>query len=380
VFGRADSSKGRAVEGLATAASGPTRGVRGFAESDSGIGVLGIGDTGVVGRSNTGGDAVVAQGDAKVTEFLDVAQVGTRDDTALELDVNGQRALRIEPTFLGTPSTANIVGGNPFNSAASGVEGATIAGGGFDDRTYQVPNTVEGNYGTVGGGIDNTASGLIATVPGGAGNTASGEYSFAAGRNAKAEHDGAFVFGDKSSTQIKSNSADEVRSQMPMYAPSFNTTSARAKKTAVESVNAPDVLERVEDLDVNTWELDHQDDGRHMGPMAGEFADAFELGDDNEHIATVDADGVALAAIQGLATRLNEKDERIVELEAEAETVRDEAETAREEAATAREENAEQADTIDELKAENEELREQTRELAARLEAVENQLDPVAAD
>ena len=98
---------------------------------------------------------------------------------------------------------------------------------------------------------------------------------------------------------------------MPIYAPAFNTTSARAKKTAVESVNSPDVLERVEDLDVNTWELDHQDDGRHMGPMAEEFAAAFELGDGDDHIATVDADGVALAAIQGLADRLDDENERL---------------------------------------------------------------------
>jgi hypothetical protein len=139
---------------------------------------------------------------------------------------------------------------------------------------------------------------------------------------------------------------------MPMYAPAFNTTSARAKKSAVKPVAPPEVLDRVESLDVSTWELDHQDDGRHMGPMAEDFADAFELGNDDEHIATVDADGVALAAIQGLADRLGEKDDRIEELESEAEA--------------AREENAELEATIDDL--------------AARLEAVENQLDPVAAD
>ena len=85
-----------------------------------------------------------------------------------------------------------------------------------------------------------------------------------------------------------------------------------------------------------------------------------------EHIASLDTGGVALAAIQGLADRIEEKNDRIDELEAQAET-------AREEAATAREQNTELESTIDDL-------REQNADLAARLEAVENQLDPVAAD
>jgi hypothetical protein len=37
-----------------------------------------------------------------------------------------------------------------------------------------------------------------------------------------------------------------------------------------------------------------------MGPMAQDFYTAFGLGEDDRHITTVDADGVALAAIQAL--------------------------------------------------------------------------------
>ena len=37
-----------------------------------------------------------------------------------------------------------------------------------------------------------------------------------------------------------------------------------------------------------------------MGPTAQDFYAAFGLGEDERHISTVDADGVALAAIQGL--------------------------------------------------------------------------------
>ena len=49
-----------------------------------------------------------------------------------------------------------------------------------------------------------------------------------------------------------------------------------------------------------------------MGPMAQDFYAAFGLGADDRHIVTVDADGVALAAIQGLRDMLREKDAEIV--------------------------------------------------------------------
>jgi hypothetical protein len=40
--------------------------------------------------------------------------------------------------------------------------------------------------------------------------------------------------------------------------------------------------------------------------MAQDFHAAFQVGDDDKHIATVDADGVALAAIQGLQASTGE--------------------------------------------------------------------------
>ena len=158
-------------------------------------------------------------------------------------------------------------------------------------------------------------------VPGGEDNTARGAYSFAAGREARAEHDGSVVdgsvvFGDATETEISSEGANEFRSQMPMFAPGFNATSARTKKRAFGSVSPESVLETVTDLEVSTWEYTDTDSGRHMGPMAGEFREAFGLGDDNGTISSIDADGVAFAAIQGLANQLERKTERIEDLEA----------------------------------------------------------------
>jgi len=81
--------------------------------------------------------------------------------------------------------TSSIGGG--FSNRAAG-DSATVGGGDF--------NTANGDSSTVGGGQDNSADGLAATVPGGSGNSADGWYSFAAGRQAKANHDGTFVWAD----------------------------------------------------------------------------------------------------------------------------------------------------------------------------------------
>ena len=61
------------------------------------------------------------------------------------------------------------------------------------------------------------------------------------------------------------------------------------------------VLDRVVAMPLATWNYKEQDDSiRHMGPMAQDFHAAFGLGVSDKLIDTVDPDGVALAAIQGL--------------------------------------------------------------------------------
>ena len=60
------------------------------------------------------------------------------------------------------------------------------------------------------------------------------------------------------------------------------------------------------ELPLTTWNYKADTGTRHLGPMAQDFFAAFGIGPDDQHIATVDADGVALAAIQGLHQKLEE--------------------------------------------------------------------------
>ncbi len=118
------------------------------------------------------------------------------------------------------------------------------------------------------------------------------------------------TFAVDSESPLLTIESDKITSEVDIHAPEIHTTSAQAAKTAIEPVDTAAVLSSVESLSVHTWEFTDGDGRRHMGPMAGDFSAAFGLGDDADSIATVDADGVALAAIKGLADRLRETNER----------------------------------------------------------------------
>jgi len=128
-----------------------------------------------------------------------------------------------------TASEFATVGGGAQNTASD--PATTISGG--DD------NTASGEFATVGGGLENRASGEFATISGGEGNIASGQsatvcggesnsatnqdatvcggeentaggaFSFAAGSQAEALHDGAFVWADSQGGAFSSTAANQ---------------------------------------------------------------------------------------------------------------------------------------------------------------------------
>ena len=95
--------------------------------------------------------------------------VGTVDAQPLELRVNRQRVQRYEPGSSGSP---NLVGGSGSNAASAQIKGGTIAGGGSPSSL----NTVTGDFGTVGGGMNNSTAGF-GVIAGGEMNSASGDHA-----------------------------------------------------------------------------------------------------------------------------------------------------------------------------------------------------------
>ena len=231
------------------------------------------------------------------------------------------------------------VGGGSGN-AVSGLA-ATVAGG--------TANIVSGLAATVAGGAENIASGIYSFVGGGYSNSASGAYSVALGKNAGALHHGCFIWSDNSSadpTSCFANNEFVARALGGFYfftsgTNDFNYAGARLApntgawaaysdrngKEDVEPVDPRAVLEKLASVPMATWRWKNEDARhRHMGPMAQDFYEAFGLGADGTHIVTVDADGVALAAIQGLYQQLRhelqERDARIALQQVAIETQR----------------------------------------------------------
>ena len=89
-------------------------------------------------------------------------------------------------------------------------------------------------------------------------------------------------------------------------ATAFNPPSDRNLKENFAPVSPREVLEKVAALPISRWNFIGDVATPHVGPMAQDFHAAFRVGTDDRHIATVDADGVALAAIQGLNQKLEQ--------------------------------------------------------------------------
>ncbi len=217
----------------------------------------------------------------------------------------------------------NETSGHAWQSAdgiITHVDTGTVGGGSFNYASWSA---------TVGGGTRNRAIGQGATVPGGSDNDA-GSYSFAAGRRAKANAPGCFVWGDSTNDDIICSLGNQWLARTSggahfytsadlstgVYVPagggSWSSVSDRNLKEHIKTVDSREVLALLQSVPVTTWNYRTQDASiRHMGPMAQDFYAAFGLGDDDVSIATVDLDGVALAAIQGLADIAREQDAEI---------------------------------------------------------------------
>jgi len=94
--------------------------------------------------------------------------------------------------------------------------------------------------------------------------------------------------------------------------------SDRDSKQRFEPIDTADILAKVVDLPLSRWQYKGEEPGvRHIGPMAQDFYVAFGLGASDKYIGTIDADGVALAALQGLHERLRQKERELDELRKE---------------------------------------------------------------
>ncbi len=239
------------------------------------------------------------------------------------------------------------IGGGTRNQA----EGfsSTIAGG-VGNKTTADQATISGglgnqalaSYSAVSGGHGNIASGNYSSIPGGLLNIAGGDFSLASGHRAHADldHPGVFIFADSNDFDFRSEAADEFAIRATggvrfisgidelgnpltgVYLPSgsgaWSTLSDQNMKAGISPADPDQILKALAEIPISTWNYVGQDSSiKHIGPMAQDFYDSFSVGEDDKHISTVDADGISLAAIQGLYSIVQDQEAKIDSLEAQ---------------------------------------------------------------
>ncbi len=269
------------------------------------------------GNTASGASATVVGGWVN-TASGDAATVGG------ESNVASGKWSTIAGGYLNTADGESATVGGGYSNTASEVW-ATVGGGGENQASGASAtvaggrdNVASGALAAVSGGGSNTASGNNAMVPGGTDNVAAGNYSFAAGRRAKANNLGCFVWGDATNADLTCNNNNRWVARASggvwfytsaglgsgVYVASGGNgwlgVSDRAMKENLAPADTRAILEKLASLPVVEYNLKSQDPSvRHIGMVAQDFA-TFGYGESDKAINTQDADGVMMAAIQAL--------------------------------------------------------------------------------
>lgn len=226
------------------------------------------------------------------------------------------------------------------------VKGAAGISAGAGNRVCDTYGVAFGNNAKSGGPIINGACDPdsfniqgLAAVAIGYNVTADNDHSFALGKFASTNgFSGTFVWGDGTATsslqtfkavannefaarasggfRFRTNLAGTTGCNLPAGSGVFNCTSSRATKENFLTVDGNDVLSRLKNIEVSTWNyISEGRTVRHMGPMAEDFFKAFQLGTSNASIGVQDLTGVSLAAVKELSQRTDELQRKIAEVE-----------------------------------------------------------------
>jgi hypothetical protein len=258
-----------------------------------------------------------------------------------------------------------------LNPRASGFGGValgnhTIADGAF--ATAVGSGTRASGQASTALGLNTLASGPVSTAVG-QGTSALGLNAFAGGSGSRAEgtntfalgdvtralgtasvalgtravaDGGSFVFADASSLTAFGSGSNQffvrASSGVAFFTNPASTSGVRLAaggsqwltvsdvhaKQRFRELDGDDILARLARLPVTEWSYKAQGDAiRHIGPTAQDFHAAFGLGEDPLRIGTLDADGVALAAVKALEARSRRQSDEMDQLKAEVTRLRE---------------------------------------------------------
>ena len=255
------------------------------------------------------------------------------------------------------------IGGGQTNTAS---EEFTTIGGGFHNEAMGTWSTLGGGYQNtsgngntdtatfIGGGSYNAAISRFGTVCGGHGNYNEGEFSVICGGYKDTLTSGAdyslnfgngvyldtsyrvAFFDGANSGRLGINRDDrEGGINHPIHvgtnatngngahltaAGTWQLGSSRAIKENFEMLDSDILIKAISNLNVQAWNYKGSDE-RHIGPMAEDFVEAFDVGTiredgtrENKYLASVDVAGVALAGVKELIQQNQELRQTVEEL------------------------------------------------------------------
>ncbi|HEU4889881.1 MAG TPA: tail fiber domain-containing protein [Thermoanaerobaculia bacterium] len=115
--------------------------------------------------------------------------------------------------------------------------------------------------------------------------------------------------------RFRTNLGGTTGCNLPAGSGVFNCTSSKLTKENFVAVDGEDVLARLREVPVSTWNyITEGHNVRHIGPMAEDFHRAFALGTDSKSIGVQDLASVSIAAIQALEARTAELQAKTAEV------------------------------------------------------------------
>jgi hypothetical protein len=125
--------------------------------------------------------------------------------------------------------------------------------------------------------------------------------------------------------RLDANGAAAIKVNGSVEATNVVYSSSRELKENIEPLDTSSVLERLARLPVAAWSFKEDPSKvRHLGPMAEDFNGLFGSNPEGKTISLTDASGVALAAIQGLYSEIQEQQQAIEALRQEIERLKEE--------------------------------------------------------
>jgi trimeric autotransporter adhesin len=262
---------------------------------------------------------------------VDGAGAGSWDDANI-----GQYSMSLgrSTTASGTHSLALNADATASGDRSVAMNGGTTASG--DLSTAMGQATTASGFAALATGVHTTAAGTGGLATGDV-TSANGLTSVALGFHVSAG-DGSFVFGDRSSSTdgyaagvnqflVRAyggtgfNSAPNIGCDLPPGQGAWACTSSRLAKEGFKDVDGEDVLSKLSRIRIQSWRY-LGTSAVHVGPVAEDFRAAFGLGEGTTKIATVDAEGISLVAVQALERRTARLQEENDELRAELAALR----------------------------------------------------------